>query len=129
MAKGTTCWSVDGVHLSKGSDTNENRGFNQEGYACNVTANTANINRQLVSDGHYSTTDGEGILHQASSGNDAFRNVWHANDFSSGTSGPVFYYKLFNVEDCEITVSHLCCVHQKYATISSIYLSWMSYGH
>eukprot|EP00117_Sycon_ciliatum_P024518 scpid60111/ scgid6246/ len=103
VAKGTTCWTVDGVHLSKGSDTNENRGFNQEGYANNVSANTANVNRQLVSDGHYTTVDGEGLLHQAASGNDGYRNIWHGNDFSSGSSGPIFYYKLYNVEDSVIS--------------------------
>lgn len=105
VAKGTTCWSVDGIHLSRGSDTNENRGFNQQGYANNVSVNTANINRQLVSDGKYLTVDGEGILQQAASGNDGMRTIWKSNDLSSGSSGPLVYYKLFNVDDCEIEVS------------------------
>lgn len=93
------------MHLSHGADTNENRGYNQEGYENNVTANTGHINRQLAADQKYETTDGEGILQQASNGNDGLRSIWHANNFAGGTSGPVFYYNLYNVEDDVITVS------------------------
>jgi len=36
VASGTTCWSVDGVHFTSGSDTNENRGYNMQGFGNNV---------------------------------------------------------------------------------------------
>ena len=110
IASGTMCWSVDGVHLSRGFDTNENRGYDQCGYASNVIANTAHVNRQIVSDGKYETTDGEGILQQAAGGNDGLRNLWHANNLSGGSSGPVFYYKLFNTIDNIITVGIACVI-------------------
>ena len=57
VAAGTTCWSVDGKHKTKGSSTNENRGYNQQGYASNLTMNTGHINRQKASDTPYETVD------------------------------------------------------------------------
>lgn len=45
IAADTTCYSVDGKKPATGADTNENRGFNQQGYESNVTSNTGHINR------------------------------------------------------------------------------------
>lgn len=41
---------VDGVRKMTGHDTNENRGYNQAGYANNLTMNTGHINRQKAAD-------------------------------------------------------------------------------
>ena len=67
VASGTTCYSVEGKHLASGSDTNENRGYDQSGAGMLVQNNTGNINRQYVPDSKppykrstYMTTDGEG---------------------------------------------------------------------
>lgn len=67
VAAGTTCYSVEGRHLATGSDTNENRGYDQSGTGCFVQNNTAHINRQYVLNSDppfkrssYMTTDGEG---------------------------------------------------------------------
>lgn len=103
VAAGTTLYTVDGVHPAKGSDTNENRGFNQQGYENNCTANTGHINRQKIPGGDYLTTDGEGLLHQCASGTDGYRNVWHANDFRGGGSGYMLFYKLTHVIDNTLT--------------------------
>ena len=105
VAAGTTCWSVDGKHKTKGSSTNENRGYNQQGYASNLTMNTGHINRQKASDTPYETVDGEGVLHQASNGNDGLRNLWYKNNLSGGSTGYLVYYKLFNVEYNQLIVS------------------------
>ena len=105
VASGTTCWSVTGVHKATGHDTNENRGYNQQGYANNLTMNTGHINRQKAADSGYLTVDGEGILHQASAGNDGLRNLWYKNDLSGGSTGYLVYYKLFNVIDNQLIVS------------------------
>jgi hypothetical protein len=98
VAAGTTCWSVTGTRLAKGSDTNENRGYNQQGYESNLTMNSGHINRQKIPSTSYLTVDGEGILHQASNGNDGLRNLWYKNDLSGGSTGYLVYYKLYNVE-------------------------------
>ncbi|XP_019855291.1 PREDICTED: uncharacterized protein LOC109584125 [Amphimedon queenslandica] len=102
VASGTTCWSVSGSHKATGHDTNENRGYNQQGYANNLTMNTGHINRQKAADSGYLTVDGEGILHQASNGNDGLRNLWYKNDLSGGSSGYLAYFKLFNVIDNQL---------------------------
>ena len=107
VAAGTTCWSVTGIHKATGHDTNENRGYNQGGYANNLTMNTGHINRQKAADSNYMTVDGEGILHQASTGNDGIRNLWYKNDLSGGSTGYLVYYKLFNVIDNQLIVSHI----------------------
>jgi hypothetical protein len=106
VASGTTCWSIDGVHKASGHDTNENRGYNQAGFANNLTMNTGHVNRQKASDSGYMTVDGEGILQQASNGNDGLHSLWLKNDLSGGSSGPLVYYKLFNVEYNQLIVSH-----------------------
>lgn len=36
VAANTICWSVDGRHFTVGSDTNENRGYNMQGWSNNV---------------------------------------------------------------------------------------------
>ena len=118
VASGTTCWSVDGTHKTKGSSTNENRGYNQQGYASNLTMNTGHIYRQKASDSGYLTVDGEGILHQASNGNDGFRNLWYKNDLSGGSSGYIAYYNLFNVEYNQLIVSTLFCLKFIFVVIS-----------
>jgi len=102
VASGTTCYSVNGVHPATGHDTNENRGFNQEGYGSNVTANTGHINRQKTNSS-YLTVDGEGILHQCAAGTDAYRNLWDHNDMRGGESGYMMYYKLTHVVDNILT--------------------------
>ena len=107
VASGSTCWSIDGVRKATGHDTNENRGYNQEGYANNLTMNTGHINRQKAADSGYQTVDGEGILHQAASGNDGLRNLWYKNDLSGGSTGYLVYYKLFNVENNQLIVRSL----------------------
>lgn len=106
VAAGTTIWSVTGIHKARGSDTNENRGYNQQGYESNLTMNTGHINRQKVSDTPYLSVDGEGVLHQASNGNDGIRNLWYKNDLSGGSTGYLAYYNLFNVEYNQLIVSH-----------------------
>ena len=53
----TTCYSVTGTKPTTGSDTNENRGYDQGGYGSNVTYNTGHIYRQNVApqNGPYQT--------------------------------------------------------------------------
>ena len=68
--------------------------------------NTGHINRQKASDTVYLTVDGEGILHQASNGNDGIRSLWYKNDMSGGSTGYLAYYNLFNVEYNQLIVSH-----------------------
>ena len=111
VAAGTTAWSVNGIHKAKGYDTNENRGYNQQGFENNLTMNTGHINRQKASDTGYLTVDGEGILHQASIGNDGIRNLWYKNDMSGGSTGYLVYYKLFNVEYNQLIVSHTIAIY------------------
>ena len=105
VASGTTCWTLDGKKKITGSNTNENRGYDQKGYENNVTMNTGHINRQKAADTPAMTVDGEGVLMQAVSGNDGLRNLWYKNDMSGGSTGYLAYYKLFNVEYNQIIVS------------------------
>lgn len=107
VASGTTCWSVTGKKKCTGHDTNENRGYNQQGFANNLTMNTGHINRQKAADSGYLTVDGEGILHQAANGNDGLRNLWYKNDLGGGSTGYLVYYKLYNVEYNQLIVSHV----------------------
>lgn len=93
VKKDSMCYSVDGKNLAKGSATNENRGYDQGGYGSNVTANTGHINRQKVQGG-YLTTDGEGVLHQASSNSDMMYTLWNENNLEGGSSGYMLAYKL-----------------------------------
>lgn len=93
----STCYSVDGVKCAGGSDTNENRGYDQTGAGSLVDSNTGEIHRQLTTSG-YSTTDGEGVLQQPQDGNTGARNVWTNNDLSFGSSGYMAYYGLQKVE-------------------------------
>eukprot|EP00039_Didymoeca_costata_P033643 m.43363 g.43363 ORF g.43363 m.43363 type:complete len:490 (+) comp9972_c0_seq1:40-1509(+) len=85
-----------------GSDTNENRGFDQDGIENNVTGNTGHIYRQLVYGTKFETVDGEGILVQCSNGNNQYRNIWNGNDLTGGGSGYIAYYGVNKVEDCDI---------------------------
>ena len=101
VEKGTTCYSVDGKSKAGNSATNENRGYNQAGYGNNLTLNTGNINRQETPGG-YPTVDGEGVLHQCSSNNDGYRNIWYKNDLSGGQSGYMLYYKLYHVDNNKV---------------------------
>lgn len=107
VAAGTTCWSVNGKTLMTGHDTNENRGYNQQGYESNLTMNTGHINRQKAADTPYLTVDGEGVLHQASNGNDGLRTLWYKNDLSGGSTGYLLYYNLFNVEYNQLIVRRI----------------------
>lgn len=86
-----------------GSDTNENRGYDQSGMENNVTGNTGHIYRQKLYNQSYLTVDGEGILVQCSNGNNQYRNVWNKNDLSGGGSGYIAYYGVDVVDDCIIT--------------------------
>jgi len=112
---GTVLWSVTGSKLARGSDTNENRGYDQAGRSAATgnsgtwfEGNTGNINRQRVPDGSgcgvgkYETTDGEGILQQIQDGQVAERNVWRDNDLSFGAAGPMSLYALHAVADMVI---------------------------
>lgn len=74
-------------HSPHGSDTNENRGYDQSGSENNVTLNTGHIYRQQLYNQKYETVDGEGILVQCTNGNNQYRNLWDRNDLSGGGSG------------------------------------------
>lgn len=93
VKSGSTCYSVDGNSEAQGSSTNENRGYDQGGYGSNVTANTGHINRQKTPSGYY-TTDGEGVLHQASANSDMMYTLWNEVNLLGGTSGYMLAYKL-----------------------------------
>merc|ERR1712232_901759 len=99
VAKGTTCYSISGEKPTTGSSTNENRGYCLAGFGTNFTGNTGHINRQLIPGGAYMTVDGEGMLLQCSSGNNAVRNVLVGNDLSGGSSGYIGFYGLTSVTD------------------------------
>eukprot|EP00039_Didymoeca_costata_P014950 m.247131 g.247131 ORF g.247131 m.247131 type:complete len:498 (-) comp16125_c1_seq20:41-1534(-) len=115
VEKGTTLWTVTGTKVAKGSDTNENRGYDQSGRSALLAnsgtyfaKNTGNINRQIVPGGDckpgtYETTDGEGILQQIQDGQVAERNIWEDNDLSFGEAGPMALYALHAVMDMTIT--------------------------
>ena len=60
---------VHGDRVCDGSDTNENRGYMQNGFGNNVTSNTGHIHRQQAVNSKYSTVDGEGVLQQEWTGN------------------------------------------------------------
>ena len=104
---GTTCWSVDGVHLAHGSTTNENRGYNQQGVGSFVAENTGAVRRQATPDGcksgSYRTVDGEGILQQIQDGATAERNIWDRNDLRASEYGPIELYAVHAVLDMTIT--------------------------
>lgn len=90
----TTCYSIDGKNAPRGSDTNENRGFDLSGHCSNVTSNSGHINRQTVAHTPYETVDGEGILHQSENGNWGFGDVFVSNDLSGGSSGYIAAWDL-----------------------------------
>lgn len=114
---GTTLWSVTGTKVAGGSDTNENRGYDQSGTSdsagnsgTHFESNTANVNSQKIPGSDcgsgpsgYLTVDGEGILQQIQDGEVAERNVWKNNDLSFGTKGPMALYALHSVVDMIIT--------------------------
>lgn len=99
VAQGTTCYSVSGKKETSGHDTNENRGYNQQGYGTNFTGNSAHVYRQKAGSSSYLTVDGEGLLHQCSAGNEAYRNIWRNNDFTGGSDGYMGFYGLGTVVD------------------------------
>ena len=90
----TTCYSIDGKNAPRGSDTNENRGFDLSGHCSNVTGNTGHIHRQLIAHTPYETVDGEGILHQSENGNWGYGDVIINNDLSGGSSGYIANWDL-----------------------------------
>eukprot|EP00041_Stephanoeca_diplocostata_P009906 m.156636 g.156636 ORF g.156636 m.156636 type:complete len:494 (+) comp17943_c0_seq2:76-1557(+) len=107
VAAGTVCWTVEGTKLARGSDTNENRGYNQAGSGSFIAYNTGNVNRQRTPSGcnqagSYETTDGEGILQQIQDGAAAERDMWIDNDLSAGSAGPLMLYALHSIADLTI---------------------------
>ena len=103
IASGTYCYSVTGTKATTGTDTNENRGYDDGGFGNNVTFNTGHINNQCVppvsEHCKYQTVDGGGILHQCSGNSNGLRNNWVNNDLSGGSRGPMFYYKLYETDN------------------------------
>ena len=104
-----TCWTVDGVNLARGSDTNENRNIDITGYCASIVNNTAHVYKQNVPFTKYQTVDGECILAQTEANSHALAHRWTGNDCShpasasSLASGPIFFYKMVDVKGCEIT--------------------------
>lgn len=104
VAANTTCWTITGVDVASGSDTNENRGYDQTGIGGSyVVNNTAHVHRQIVAYGPYMTVDGEGVLQQPQDGLTAVSNVWMNNDLTGGTSGYMAYYNLKNITGNVVT--------------------------
>lgn len=104
----STCWTVDGVNLCRGSDTNENRNIDISGYCANITGNSAHVFRQQVAKSKYATVDGECILAQTESNSRALAHLWTDNDCTHTaptnlTSGPIFFYKMIAVNGSTIT--------------------------
>ena len=103
------CWTVDGVNMARGSDTNENRNIDITGYCANIINNTAHVFKQLAGDSKYYTVDGECILAQTEGNSHALAHRWVGNDCthpagaSSLASGPIFFYKMVDVEGCVVT--------------------------
>lgn len=91
---GTTCYTLNGDKDVGGADTNENRGYMNSGYCSNITNNSGRVNRQKAGSTPYETVDGEGILHQSENGNNAFGDVYVANDLSGGSSGYIGIWDL-----------------------------------
>ena len=106
---GETCWTVDGVNLARGSDTNENRNIDISGYCAAIVNNSAHVFKQKVPGTKYQTVDGECILAQTEANSFALAHRWAGNDCthpagaSALASGPIFFYKMVDVEGCEIT--------------------------
>ena len=106
---GTTCWTVDGVNLARGSDTNENRNIDITGYCASLINNTAHVFRQNIPFTKYQTVDGECILAQTEGNSFALAHTWTGNDCTHGAgasalaTGPIFFYKMVNVQDSVIT--------------------------
>eukprot|EP01043_Picozoa_sp_COSAG02_P045053 COSAG02_NODE_4082_length_5808_cov_3.266071_3_plen_611_part_00 len=100
--KGSTFWGFSPTHTPHGSDTNENRGYDQGGTENNVTMNTGHIHRQKIADSPYLTVDGEGILVQCTNGNNQYNNLWQDNDLTGGTSGYIAYYGVNVVQNNQI---------------------------
>lgn len=104
-----TCWTVDGVNLCRGSDTNENRNIDIAGYCANIVNNSAHVFRQKVAQSNYDTVDGECILAQTEMNSPIKAHAWIGNDCThppgaSGlATGPIFFYKMTDVRDCVIT--------------------------
>lgn len=90
----TTCYSVDGKNAPRGSDTNENRGYDLSGHCSNVTLNSGHIHRQTIANTPYETVDGEGILHQSENGNWGYGDIIISNDLSGGSSGYIANWDL-----------------------------------
>ena len=106
---GSTCWTVDGVNLARGSDTNENRNIDITGYCASLVNNTAHVYRQKVATTNYDTVDGECILAQTEGNSAALAHRWVNNDCthppgaSPLATGPIFFYKMVDVEGSLIT--------------------------
>jgi hypothetical protein len=104
VAANTTCYSVDGVSVATGSDTNENRGYDQSGPGGSLVANnTGHIHRQRAGTSGYDTVDGEGVLQQTQDGLTAVGNVWSGNDLSGGSSGYMNFYNIHNITGNVVT--------------------------
>lgn len=111
---GTVFYTRDGVHFATGSDTNENRGYNVQGYASNITGCSGHVNSQALvcptpEDPSklcpWHTVDGEGILQQAFESGSGYRHSWRGNDLTGGggpSGAPVWFYDLVDVVDCVI---------------------------
>lgn len=105
----STCWTVDGVNLARGSDTNENRNIDISGYCASIVNNSAHVYKQGVPYTNYQTVDGECILAQTEANSHALAHRWTGNDCSHPVgssalaSGPIFFYKMVDVRGSEIT--------------------------
>jgi hypothetical protein len=106
---GSTCWTVDGVDIARGSDTNENRNIDISGYCASIVNNSAHVFRQYVPGTKYMTVDGECVLAQTEANSFALAHRWTGNDCthpagsSALASGPIFFYKMVDVEGSVVT--------------------------
>ena len=106
---GSTCWTVDGVDIARGSDTNENRNIDISGYCASIVNNSAHVFRQYVPGSKYMTVDGECVLAQTEANSFALAHRWTGNDCthpagsSALASGPIFFYKMVDVEGSVVT--------------------------
>jgi len=96
-----TCYSLDGNSTCVGNSSNNNRGFDQSGYASNVNYNAAIVYRQTQLDGRL-TSDGEGIIQSSVNGNNGYLSVWINNVFT-GDQGSAIFSNLESVIDCTVT--------------------------
>jgi hypothetical protein len=104
-----TSVTVDGVDIARGSDTNENRNIDISGYCASIVNNSAHVFRQYVPGTKYMTVDGECVLAQTEANSFALAHRWTGNDCthpagsSALASGPIFFYKMVDVEGSVVT--------------------------